>query len=258
MPPPVSEDEASNVDVDELTEAPAKKSSKRKSTNKVEEEDHVEDEELLVVESKDEEDEEEEEEEVLDEDEFIVEAIKNHLIDENKEIRFHVKWKGYEKRSDMTWEPEENLIGSADDVLNEYYASVGGRDFILNGGKKSVASKKRGRPSAGTSTPTSTNGKKRFKSEPHPASATPPASLKNTEFKPPTGSWEEDVQGIDACEGTDGNVMVFLQWADGHKTQHPLEQVYKRCPQKMLKFYESHLVFKKGAGTPKENGMSEE
>jgi len=49
--------------------------------------------------------------------------------------------------------------------------------------------------------------------------------------------------------------MVFLSWANGHKTQHPLEQVYKRCPQKMLKFYESHLVFKKV--TPQDDGDEE-
>jgi hypothetical protein len=23
---------------------------------------------------------------------------------------YHVKWEGYEKKSDMTWEPEENLL----------------------------------------------------------------------------------------------------------------------------------------------------
>jgi chromobox protein 1 len=77
------------------------------------------------------------------------------------------------------------------------------------------------------------NGKKARKHTNHPASTTPPASLEKAAFKPPTGSWEDDVEGIDACEGTDGNVMVFLQWASGHKTQHPLEQVYKRCPQKV-------------------------
>ncbi len=24
-------------------------------------------------------------------------------------LKFHVKWEGYDKKSDMTWEPEENL-----------------------------------------------------------------------------------------------------------------------------------------------------
>ena len=168
---------------------------------------------------------------------------------------YHVKWEGYEKRSDMTWEPEENLLQvyfltylhvdvlmvltfspSAEEILNRYLKGVGGREAILgdDSQKKELKGKKRGRAATATSTPDSKpNGKKSRKNAPHPASTTPPASLEKAAFKPPTGSWEDEVQGIDACEGTDGNVMVFLQWASGHKTQHPLEQVYKRCPQKV-------------------------
>lgn len=105
------------------------------------------------------------------------------------------------------------------------------------------------------------NGAKRGrKNGTHPASSTPPASAKSAEFKPPSGNWEEEVVGIDACEGTEGNIVVYLTWKGGEKSQHPLHQVYKRCPQKvgltmleeyhanriqMLKFYENHLVFKK-------------
>lgn len=66
---------------------------------------------------------------------FIVESIKKHMVDEdvrfgprrlaafldpglavctNKNewqgsLKFHVKWEGYDKKADMTWEPEENL-----------------------------------------------------------------------------------------------------------------------------------------------------
>jgi hypothetical protein len=35
----------------------------------------------------------------------------SHLVDEaSGELRFEVKWEGYDKKSDMTWEPEENLL----------------------------------------------------------------------------------------------------------------------------------------------------
>lgn len=41
---------------------------------------------------------------------FVVEKIVSHLVDEvSGELRFEVKWEGYEKKSDRTWEPEENL-----------------------------------------------------------------------------------------------------------------------------------------------------
>jgi chromobox protein 1 len=132
---------------------------------------------------------------------------------------------------------------SAEEILNTYLKSVGGREAILGKDalKKEPKTKKRGRLATATSTPDSKqNGKKLRKNAPHPASTTPPASLEKAVFKPPTGSWEDEVQGIDACEGTDGNVMVFLQWASGHKTQHPLEQVYKRCPQKVRVASKTH------------------
>jgi hypothetical protein len=54
-----------------------------------------------------------------------------------------------------------------------------------------------------------------------------------TEFRPPAGSWEGEVRNIYACEGIDGKVKVYLTWKRGQKTQHSLDQVYKRCPQKV-------------------------
>ena len=91
--------------------------------------------------------------------------------------------------------------------------------------------KKRGRASTGTD---AANGStKKTKKNGHPAASTPPASAKAAEFKPPTGSWEEDVVGIDACEGPEGAIVVYLTWKGGQKSQHPTAQVYKRCPQRV-------------------------
>jgi len=63
-----------------------------------------------------------------------------------------------------------------------------------------------------------------------------PAGTKGTNFKPPTGSWEESVQRIDACEERDGSVKVYLTWKGGEKTLHTLGQVYERCPQKVRQY----------------------
>ncbi|KAF4637217.1 hypothetical protein G7Y89_g865 [Cudoniella acicularis] len=177
--------------------------------------------------------EDEDEDEDIGEDEYVVEKITGHLIDDDTgELRFEVKWEGYEKKE------------TASNILNEYLASLGGKEAILEAYKKKKGeaaekkSKKRGRSS--TSTATNGTASKRGRKS-HPAEETPPASVKAAEFKPPSGSWEEQVVGIDACEGNEGNVVVYLTWKGDHKTQHPLAQVYKRCPQRMLKFYESHL-----------------
>ena len=158
-------------------------------------------------------------------------------------------------------------------ILSEYLESVGGKELILSAweekkgevasGKKS---KKRGRASTGT--PVENGAKRGRKSKSHPSSTTPPSSVAAADFKPPTGSWEDAVVAIDACEGNEGSVVAYLTWKGGHKTQHPLCQVYKRCPQKvnnptifkmrtsltgrqMLHFYESHLFVP--LDSPREN-----
>ncbi|KAJ5040906.1 uncharacterized protein L3040_005465 [Drepanopeziza brunnea f. sp. 'multigermtubi'] len=243
----ISDDEASEVSSNDYAPAAPirvkpEKNSKSKSKTPV---DDPEPEPVAAVESDGGDDDEEE----LAEDEYTVEAITNHFVDEDTGVlRFEVKWLGFEKKSDRTWEPEENLE-TASEILDKYLSSVGGKEAILAAWEERKAEagtgkkgKKRGRTSAGEKT----NGtKKGRKSKEHPASGTPPLSATSAEFKPPGGTWEDAVIAIDACEGNDSNVVVYLTWKGGHKTQHPLAQVYKRCPQKMLAFYESHLVFKK-------------
>ena len=131
---------------------------------------------------------------------------------------------------------------TASKILNEYLEKVGGKEKILAAWQeKKDATKKRKKRSRASTGAEATNGTKRGKKNGHPKDESPPASASKAEWKPPTGSWEEHVTGIDACEGNDNNVVVYLTWKGGHKTQHPLAAVYKRCPQKMLKFYESLL-----------------
>lgn len=98
--------------------------------------------------------------------------------------------------------------------------------------------KKRGRPSTGATGTPQSNGKKSRKNG-HPLDSTPPASMESVQFKPPQGSWEDDVVTIEAMEGANAEVIVYLTWKGGFKSQHPLHQVYKRCPQKVepLKFH---------------------
>jgi chromobox protein 1 len=39
---------------------------------------------------------------------------------------------------------------------------------------------------------------------------------------------------LDACEDEEsGKLMVYLEWKNGKKTQHPTSVIYQRCPQKV-------------------------
>ncbi|KAI9736539.1 MAG: hypothetical protein M1818_006050 [Claussenomyces sp. TS43310] len=216
MPPPISDDEEASDGASTPTPIASTKSKSPKQTSAKPE--GVEDEapEELEVEQEAGSGEEDEE---LGEDESVATG----------ELRFKVKWLGFEKKSDQTWEPEQNLADT--DILKDYYESVGGRDLVLAAGKPK--SKKRGRSSTSSAAPETGASGKRRRGERHPKSASPPLSVKKEEFKAPSGSWEEMVQSIDACEGTHGNIQVYLHWVTGEKTKHALEMVYKRCPQKV-------------------------
>ncbi|KAI0168994.1 heterochromatin protein one [Hypoxylon sp. FL1284] len=251
MPPAISDEEAS-----EFGDAAAPRSSSRGKDGPKK------DEQLDVVirsgidngdagdDDQPEEAEEEGSDEDLGEDEFIVEKILGHMVDpKDGSLKFKVKWEGYEKKSDQTWEEYDNLRENASDVLDEYLESVGGRDRIIEESKAALKTKKRGRPAMGTPT----NGTKRRRNESHPGSETPPASGRS--WKPPAGSWEDHVESIDAChDESTGKLIVYLTWRNGHKTQHDTRTVYSRCPQKMLQFYERHvkIVMQSSDGTKEE------
>ncbi|KAL7775772.1 hypothetical protein CFE70_009616 [Pyrenophora teres f. teres 0-1] len=127
------------------------------------------------------------------------------------------------------------------DVMNEYFAKIGGRP-------EPKGQKRKGRPSV---------------SGPKSNAGTPTASVKRAKqdklakaqplWSPPPGSWEHDVSHIDTVEekadpktGELGR-FAYIVWLNHQKTQHPLKHVYQKCPQKMLEYYESHLVFTNNA-----------
>jgi chromobox protein 1 len=115
----------------------------------------------------------------------------------------------------------------AQDCLNEYFEEIGGRpDPKKRKGRKSTAAE------SGSATPV-TN--KRLKKE--------------KEWSPPPGSWEHDVNYVDTVEEQKDPQTgkkaryAYLVWVNQKKTQHPLAHTYQKCPQKMLEYYEKHLVF---------------
>ncbi|OAA78958.1 chromo domain-containing protein [Akanthomyces lecanii RCEF 1005] len=262
MPPAISDDEsdvdahlpvASWRDDDDGDARPARRAAAAPKPEAIDidddeddEDEVVKEEEVGAVENGDEEDEDDDEED--EEDVFIVEAIKKHMIDEDGSLKFHVKWEGYDKKADMTWEPEENLEESANEVLEEYFNRIGGRDAIFKQTATAAAGKKRGRkPSSANPTPVK---RSRKSNGAHPGASTPPASSSKA-WSPPAGSWEDDIESIDACqdEGV-GQLMVYLVWKNGKKTRHQTSVIYKKCPQKMLQFYERHIKIVKPDDEP--------
>ncbi|KAJ6436769.1 High-osmolarity-induced transcription protein 1 [Purpureocillium lavendulum] len=69
------------------------------------------------------------------------------------------------------------------------------------------------------------------------------------EWTPPAGSWEDEIDSISGFDDENGGKLtVYLAWKNGKKTQHPTAVVYGKCPQKMLQWYEKHVVIIRNAG----------
>ncbi|CAK7233441.1 hypothetical protein SBRCBS47491_008611 [Sporothrix bragantina] len=160
----------------------------------------------IVQEEEDDDDDDDDEEE--GEDEYEVQTILSHMLD------------------------------NASEILSEYIIKIGGRAKLF---EKPAKGKKRGRQPA-SATPTSA-AKRSRKSEDHPADRESPTEVQKA-FKPPAGSWEDEVAGVEMFRSDDGELRVFLTWKNGSKSQHAAQQAYTRCPQKILHFYESRISFK--------------
>ncbi|KAL9040201.1 MAG: hypothetical protein Q9180_002059 [Flavoplaca navasiana] len=200
---------------------------------------------------------EDEDEEEGDEEVYVVEKILAHHDNfEDKEMRYEIKWKGYEKKADRTWETEENLEG-ARDLLEAYWKSIGGKP--VPGTKEKPAGKKRGRQSTGTIQPAAKKQKKPGRKstsalEDPDATPEPPKGYQDVNpdtWKPPPphdNAWENLVMNVDTIEKDDrGELWAFLVWNEKNeddrfnRSKAKLATCNKACPQKMLRFYEQHV-----------------
>ncbi|CAI7666188.1 unnamed protein product [Penicillium pancosmium] len=242
MPPPVeewSDEESGDIP---FTTAPETK----EATNNVEEED------------KDEDDDDEEE------GVFVVEEIKKHQYEVDGTLYLFVKWKDWPAIKDHTWEPESGLKEGAEDVLDAYYKKIGGRPDnpaekpAEKGAKgpgrkrKSMAEKKE--TTAATPTETKRRRQSAPKNEPKDdvkADANTPAESEDDEpsdWVPKTQNWDKEVESVDTIirDANDQGLYALLLWTNGKRSRIHIQSCYERCPMKMLKFYEKHLVFKDG------------
>ncbi|PWI64701.1 hypothetical protein PCL_08627 [Purpureocillium lilacinum] len=150
----------------------------------------------------------------------------NFADDIKGSLMFHVKWKGFEKQSDMTWEPEKHLQNCV--LLRQYFDRLGGRDRLVqdveDAGRK-------------------VSGKSARDEAPTPTETQQPAHMSSTAIPArPVGSWEKDISSIDGCEDKGGgNLVVYVTWKNGSKTRHGTSAMYEHCPQMMLRFYEQHV-----------------
>jgi chromobox protein 1 len=124
--------------------------------------------------------------------------------------------------------------------MKEYFKKIGGRPE-----KKEKKSRKR--KTEQVETPKSgakPNGRKKLKSD-TPESTTR-TTKKSSEWKPPSGSWENHILNIDTIEeladATTGDLVRhgYVVWKDGTKSRHALATLNTQAPQKVSPFTSTH------------------
>ncbi|KAI1932577.1 hypothetical protein LOZ58_003747 [Ophidiomyces ophidiicola] len=161
---------------------------------------------------------------------YVVEKIVSHEFAKKGTLVFLVKWKGYDDFSDMTKEPEENLEG-AQEVLQEYFDRIGGRPEKPSKKRKSGASVQQRTPA------------KKSKKSPDIVNGTSDA-IELHNWYPEGSNWDSQVETVETIIRKNSNLYALLAFDNGKRSKVSLAQAYEKCPQKMLRFYESNLVFK--------------
>ncbi|KAK9469805.1 hypothetical protein V1512DRAFT_257055 [Lipomyces arxii] len=180
-----------------------------------------------------------------DEEVYAVESIKGHEFTPSGQLLFLVKWLGYDRPEDDSWEPEENLLGGAEELLEEYFRAIGGRP---------VAPAKKSHKKRPSSTPSSSVKKHASKSRKTSENGTAGSSRKSADLenesneevmKLPDGSWEDKLSILSVSRDDESQPLNFaVTWLETGETislKSPLMR--ERAPFAIIDFYEKNLKF---------------
>ncbi|KAI8360053.1 hypothetical protein B0O80DRAFT_367316, partial [Mortierella sp. GBAus27b] len=142
---------------------------------------------------------------------YEVERVVGHKR-ERGVLSYHLKWKGYPD-SDNTWERDKSVF--CKDLVEAYWER-----YLADGGSKADARGKEPK----------SNGQ---------------AIEVRENWKPPKSwtTWDEHVEVVQTVERSIMGMTVHVTWKNGKESELPLEEAHKKCPQKLIAFYEQHLKF---------------
>lgn len=126
---------------------------------------------------------------------------------------------------------------NAQEALDEYHNNIGGQPEppAKKGGKGKRSASAIDSPSVETSSKKACGGRK------FDVNGTP------SKMELPSGSWETHIKRVssileeDEEKGKRRQLIGLVEWEDSRKTQHKMEVLRRKCPQKLLNYYEQHL-----------------
>ncbi|WWC90448.1 uncharacterized protein L201_005383 [Kwoniella dendrophila CBS 6074] len=209
-------------------------------------------------------DENDEEEE--DEGEYEVEAIVDHRQKKGAQAGKHeylVSWKGYGPEHN-TWEPEDH-VAHANDIVARYWATkpkqaVSQKKDTLKRSQSSQGGSSTPVPKSNKHTNGATGGSQKQQSRAKQQQQQDELELEDDDDQFPefelshvdstakyedVADWEDTVISVDTIErSSKDELVIYLTMVGGEKVAVATEVAYRRCPNKVLKFYEKHLKWK--------------
>ncbi|KAG8631361.1 hypothetical protein KVT40_000501 [Elsinoe batatas] len=243
MPPPLmSDNESVSDDLDTIPAKPVKMGAKARKPEVEDEEEEIE-KEVVNGANENENADDDDDDESEDGETFAVEEIIKHDFGVKGVVLYKVKWLGYEDEADQTWEPKENLLEGAADILEAYHTKIGGEP-TKKGRGPAKGTKRKAESTTASPAPTKRSRKSG-------------SAVNGKEWKAPDGSWEKQVNAIETISEEpfkdaksrkrNDKLNVFLVFNDGHKASYSIDTVRQKCPQKLLDYFVSHLTFREPA-----------
>lgn len=159
--------------------------------------------------------------------EFSVEKVVDRRV-VNGKVEYYLKWKGYPS-SENSWEPEENV--DCPDLVQAFEETrkKKEKEGLLPNTAKEEGSSKKGRKST-----TSSEDK------------APAAKRKSTGGEDKKIGFDRGLEPEEILGATDhnGQLMFLMKWKDAANADLvPAKQANVKCPQVVIKFYESRLTW---------------